>query len=71
MDDAAYEQFLEHSKTTHPMGRVGTVQEVGKPNQAGADLGGCEVERRRPSRKPPRFFQSQTLNHLKEKNITC
>ena len=25
-----YEKFLEHSKTTHPMGRVGTADEVGK-----------------------------------------
>ncbi len=28
MDDAAYEKFLEHSKTTHPIGRVGTPEEV-------------------------------------------
>jgi len=28
MDDAAYEKFLEHSKTTHAMGRVGQVSEV-------------------------------------------
>eukprot|EP00088_Acartia_fossae_P005909 TRINITY_DN12677_c0_g1_i1.p1 TRINITY_DN12677_c0_g1~~TRINITY_DN12677_c0_g1_i1.p1 ORF type:complete len:258 (-),score=47.52 TRINITY_DN12677_c0_g1_i1:77-850(-) len=28
MNDADYEKFLEHSKTTHAMGRVGTVQEV-------------------------------------------
>ena len=25
-----YEKFLEHSKTTHAMGRVGTADEVGK-----------------------------------------
>ena len=25
-----YEQFLEHSKTTHAMGRVGCTDEVGK-----------------------------------------
>lgn len=28
MDDKKYEDFLEHSKTTHAMGRVGTVEEV-------------------------------------------
>jgi NAD(P)-dependent dehydrogenase (short-subunit alcohol dehydrogenase family) len=28
MDEAAYEQFLEHSKTTHPLGRVGDPREV-------------------------------------------
>lgn len=28
MDDAAYEKFMEHSKTTHAMGRVGSVEEV-------------------------------------------
>jgi NAD(P)-dependent dehydrogenase (short-subunit alcohol dehydrogenase family) len=28
MDDASYDAFLEHSKTTHPIGRVGTPQEV-------------------------------------------
>lgn len=28
MDEEAYKQFLEHSKTTHPIGRVGTPQEV-------------------------------------------
>lgn len=30
MNDEAYEKFLEHSKTTHAMGRVGTVDEVAK-----------------------------------------
>ena len=30
MTDQAYEAFLEHSKTTHAMGRVGTVDEVSK-----------------------------------------
>ena len=30
MADEAYEKFLEHSKTTHAMGRVGTVDEVAK-----------------------------------------
>jgi len=30
MTDKAYEAFLEHSKTTHAMGRVGTVDEVAK-----------------------------------------
>ena len=25
-----YEKFLEHSKTTHAMGRVGSAEEVGK-----------------------------------------
>lgn len=28
MDDAAYKNFIEHSKTTHAMGRVGNVDEV-------------------------------------------
>lgn len=28
LDDKAYEQFLEHSKTTHALGRVGNVTEV-------------------------------------------
>ncbi len=28
METAAYEKFLEHSKTTHPIGRVGTPDEV-------------------------------------------
>ncbi len=28
MDDAAYSAFLEHSKETHPIGRVGNPQEV-------------------------------------------
>ncbi len=28
METAAYEKFLEHSKTTHPIGRVGTPEEV-------------------------------------------
>jgi NAD(P)-dependent dehydrogenase (short-subunit alcohol dehydrogenase family) len=28
MEDAAYEKFLEHSSQTHPIGRVGTPQEV-------------------------------------------
>jgi NAD(P)-dependent dehydrogenase (short-subunit alcohol dehydrogenase family) len=28
MDEAAYEKFLEHSKTTHPLGRVGQATEV-------------------------------------------
>lgn len=28
MDEAAYAAFLEHSKTTHAMGRVGTAAEV-------------------------------------------
>lgn len=28
MTEAAYATFLEHSKTTHPLGRVGTPQEV-------------------------------------------
>ncbi len=27
-DDAKYAEFLEHSKSTHPMGRVGTPEEV-------------------------------------------
>ncbi|MFN0140137.1 MAG: glucose 1-dehydrogenase [Pyrinomonadaceae bacterium] len=28
MEDEAYQKFLEHSKTTHPIGRVGTPEEV-------------------------------------------
>lgn len=28
MENAAYEKFLEHSKMTHPIGRVGTAEEV-------------------------------------------
>jgi NAD(P)-dependent dehydrogenase (short-subunit alcohol dehydrogenase family) len=28
MDEEKYEQFLEHSKTTHPLGRVGTPEDV-------------------------------------------
>ncbi|MDT7540833.1 MAG: hypothetical protein QOE33_737 [Acidobacteriota bacterium] len=28
MDEAAYARFLEHSKTTHPLGRVGDAREV-------------------------------------------
>lgn len=28
MENEAYEKFLEHSKTTHPIGRVGTAAEV-------------------------------------------
>jgi NAD(P)-dependent dehydrogenase (short-subunit alcohol dehydrogenase family) len=28
MDDEAYAKFLEHCKTTHPLGRAGTVNEV-------------------------------------------
>lgn len=28
MDEAVYAQFLEHSKTTHPLGRVGTPRDV-------------------------------------------
>lgn len=28
MSDEAYEKFLEHSKTTHPLGRVGDAREV-------------------------------------------
>ncbi len=28
MDDEAYKKFLEHSRETHPIGRVGTPQEV-------------------------------------------
>lgn len=28
LDDQAYAQFLEHSKTTHALGRPGNVQEV-------------------------------------------
>ena len=30
MEDDAYTKFLEHSKTTHPIGRVGTPEEVGE-----------------------------------------
>jgi NAD(P)-dependent dehydrogenase (short-subunit alcohol dehydrogenase family) len=30
MEEEAYSQFLEHSKTTHPIGRVGTPEEVGE-----------------------------------------
>jgi len=30
MSDEKYEKFLEHSKTTHPIGRVGTPEEVAK-----------------------------------------
>ena len=30
MEDEKYEAFLEHSKTTHAMGRVGTTDEVAK-----------------------------------------
>jgi NAD(P)-dependent dehydrogenase (short-subunit alcohol dehydrogenase family) len=30
MTDAAYESFLEHSKTTHPLGRVGSADEVAR-----------------------------------------
>lgn len=30
MADDAYENFLDHSKTTHPIGRVGTPEEVGE-----------------------------------------
>jgi NAD(P)-dependent dehydrogenase (short-subunit alcohol dehydrogenase family) len=30
MEDKAYEAFLEHSKETHPIGRVGTPEEVGE-----------------------------------------
>jgi NAD(P)-dependent dehydrogenase (short-subunit alcohol dehydrogenase family) len=29
MEESAYDAFLEHSKETHPIGRVGTPQEVG------------------------------------------
>ncbi len=28
MGDEKYEDFLEHSKTTHPLGRVGSAEEV-------------------------------------------
>jgi NAD(P)-dependent dehydrogenase (short-subunit alcohol dehydrogenase family) len=28
MDEARYAAFLEHSKTTHPLGRPGTTEEV-------------------------------------------
>ena len=28
MDEKKYKEFLEHCKTTHAMGRVGTVDEV-------------------------------------------
>jgi NAD(P)-dependent dehydrogenase (short-subunit alcohol dehydrogenase family) len=28
MEDDAYQKFLEHSKTTHPLGRVGAPEEV-------------------------------------------
>lgn len=28
MDDATYAKFLEHSKTTHPLGRAGTTDEL-------------------------------------------
>lgn len=28
MDDKLYEEFLEHSKSTHPLGRVGTPDEI-------------------------------------------
>jgi NAD(P)-dependent dehydrogenase (short-subunit alcohol dehydrogenase family) len=28
MQEAAYEAFLEHSKTTHPLGRVGTPEDI-------------------------------------------
>ena len=30
MEDEAYDSFLEHSKSTHPIGRVGTAEEVGE-----------------------------------------
>ena len=30
MDEEKYQKFLEHSKTTHPMGRVGTPEDVGE-----------------------------------------
>ena len=30
LSDDKYDAFLEHSKTTHAMGRVGTVDEVAK-----------------------------------------
>ena len=29
MEDAAYARFLEHSRSTHALGRVGTADEVG------------------------------------------
>lgn len=28
MDESRYQEFLEHSKTTHPLGRVGTPEEI-------------------------------------------
>lgn len=28
MDEQAYQEFVEHSKTTHPLGRIGTAEEV-------------------------------------------
>jgi NAD(P)-dependent dehydrogenase (short-subunit alcohol dehydrogenase family) len=28
MDEQAYAAFLEHSKTTHPLGRVGALEEI-------------------------------------------
>ncbi len=28
MDEATYENFLEHSRTTHPLGRIGTPHEI-------------------------------------------
>ncbi|HXZ90006.1 MAG TPA: SDR family oxidoreductase, partial [Candidatus Dormibacteraeota bacterium] len=28
MDEAAYQRFLEHSKETHPLGRVGNAEEI-------------------------------------------
>jgi NAD(P)-dependent dehydrogenase (short-subunit alcohol dehydrogenase family) len=30
MEEQAYANFLEHSKTTHPIGRVGSAEEVGE-----------------------------------------
>ena len=30
MDDDSYAKYLEHSKTTHALGRVGSVDEVAK-----------------------------------------
>ncbi len=30
MEDSAYDSFLEHSKETHPLGRVGTPNEIGE-----------------------------------------
>jgi NAD(P)-dependent dehydrogenase (short-subunit alcohol dehydrogenase family) len=30
MTDEFYEKFMEHSKTTHPLGRAGTAEEVAK-----------------------------------------